>query len=65
MCPPDQLAAVKSAMKESGFEADSGEIGFVPISKVEISQEDYDLVYQFTQELEKLDDVEDIVHDAA
>ena len=52
-------------MKESGFEADSGEIGFVPISKVEISQEDYDLVYQFTQELEKLDDVEDIVHDAA
>lgn len=65
LCPPDQLAAVKSSMQGAGFEADSSEIVFVPINKVEISQEDYDQVYQFIQDLEEIEDVEDIIHDAA
>jgi hypothetical protein len=37
----------------------------VPTSKIEITEEEYDKVHSFVQDLEKLDDVEDIVHDAA
>ncbi len=64
-CPPDQLASTKNALKDAGFEADSSDIVFVPISKIDITEADYDKVFSFVQELEKLDDVEDIVHDAA
>jgi transcriptional/translational regulatory protein YebC/TACO1 len=65
VCAPDQLAALKTSMKNAGFEADSSEIVFVPNAKVEISEEEYEQVYQFIQDLEKIEDVEDIVHDAA
>ncbi len=64
-CPPDQLASTKSALKDAGFEADSSDIVFVPTSKIEITEAEYDKVFSFVQDLEKLDDVEEIVHDAA
>jgi transcriptional/translational regulatory protein YebC/TACO1 len=65
VCAPEEFAEVKTALKDSGFEASSGDIVFVPVSQVDISQDEYDQVFSFIQELEALDDVEDISHDAA
>ena len=58
---PNELEAVRRAMAEAGYEADSAELSMEPTTTVEISDEKTARqVLQFVERLEDLDDVQSV-----